>query len=258
MIKKILISLMILSLVLVSLVGAETDTTSKCQISECGPQLGIPNYLCSDEKTTAGPTGRCLQNQDSTCGWEVISCTETIQSGGNSDLDDNKKEIVLEETETTIGEIISSSGIIHEVSVTSVGEKKVISVSGATEQDCKEYQEECDEGDQNLCTKWESNCVKEETTVETKEEGKIYINEKEVKIMPDTASEKAIEVLEMKKEITIELKDVGKTIYSIEGVKDVKIVGLFEKEMLLKTEIDAETGDIISIEKPWWAFLAKE
>jgi eight-cysteine-cluster-containing protein len=26
--------------------------------------------------TTAGPTGRCLRNDDGSCGWEVISCPE--------------------------------------------------------------------------------------------------------------------------------------------------------------------------------------
>ena len=45
-----------------------------CDISECGPQLGMPNYLCADGKTSSGPTGRCLRHEDGTCRWEVISC----------------------------------------------------------------------------------------------------------------------------------------------------------------------------------------
>ena len=76
--------------------------------------------------------------------------------------------------------------------------------------------------------------------------------------MPDTASEKAIAVLEMKKGVEIVLKDTGKPFYEIKGKKDSKLFRIFNKEMEVKTEIDAETGEIISVKKPWWAFLASE
>jgi hypothetical protein len=39
----------------------------------CGPALGMPNYLCPDGKTVAGPTGACLDTGTG-CGWEVVSC----------------------------------------------------------------------------------------------------------------------------------------------------------------------------------------
>lgn len=45
-----------------------------CPVSACGPQLGMPNRLCEDGVTTAGPTGRCLRTTDGECGWEVVSC----------------------------------------------------------------------------------------------------------------------------------------------------------------------------------------
>ena len=48
--------------------------TVLCDEAECGPQLGMPNILCPDGVTVAGPTGRCLRQADGTCGWEVISC----------------------------------------------------------------------------------------------------------------------------------------------------------------------------------------
>ncbi len=38
----------------------------------CGPALGLPNYLCPDGKTVAGP-GPCV-DQGGKCGWEIISC----------------------------------------------------------------------------------------------------------------------------------------------------------------------------------------
>lgn len=45
-----------------------------CQVADCGPALGMPNTLCPDGKTMAGPTGKCLPSGWGTCGWEVISC----------------------------------------------------------------------------------------------------------------------------------------------------------------------------------------
>src|SRR3989344_9274407 len=55
----------------------ESNTTqTACEPSDCGPQLGMPNYLCPDGKTTAGPTGRCLRNSDGTRGWEGNNCQD--------------------------------------------------------------------------------------------------------------------------------------------------------------------------------------
>lgn len=39
----------------------------------CGPALLMPNTLCDDGVTVAGPTGNCL-DYGGQCGWEVISC----------------------------------------------------------------------------------------------------------------------------------------------------------------------------------------
>jgi hypothetical protein len=47
-----------------------------CEAGACGPVLGEPNYTCSDG-TIAGPTGRCVLNQDGTCGWEIVACPVT-------------------------------------------------------------------------------------------------------------------------------------------------------------------------------------
>jgi hypothetical protein len=45
-----------------------------CLDGACGPALGMPNYLCDDGVTIAGPTGSCLRGADGICGWEVIAC----------------------------------------------------------------------------------------------------------------------------------------------------------------------------------------
>jgi len=44
-----------------------------CDIADCGPPLGMPNYMCEDG-TWAGPTGRCLRSADGGCGWEIRDC----------------------------------------------------------------------------------------------------------------------------------------------------------------------------------------
>lgn len=125
---------------------------------------------------------------------------------------------------------------------------------------CDEYLRNCKLGDNEACKKRELNCDRK-VVAKTKEileikENKIFINEKEVKIMPDTASEKAIRVLKLKKDVEIELKDTGKLLYEIIGEKEVKILGFIKAKMRIKIDVNAETGEIEKIKKPWWSFLA--
>ncbi len=111
-------------------------------------------------------------------------------------------------------------------------------------------------------------------TAETDAEGKTKLTtklkngqEKEIKIMPDTASQRALERLKLKvcspeNNCTIQLKDVGsgnseKVAYEVQIERHSKILGIFEKKMQVSAEVDAETGDV-KIHKPWWAFLATE
>ena len=54
-----------------------------CGPSDCGPAPAMPNTLCSDGKTVAGPTGKCLpapttsSTSTAKCAWEVLTCPET-------------------------------------------------------------------------------------------------------------------------------------------------------------------------------------
>ncbi len=87
-----------------------------------------------------------------------------------------------------------------------------------------------------------------------------------IKIMPDRAAAKAVERLKAKcieRNCTVELKEfkVGnKSIagYEVETEKDSKLLLIFSKKIKVRAVVDAETGDIIYLKKPWWAFLAKE
>lgn len=49
-----------------------------CDPAECGPAPGMPNKLCPDGKTVAGPTGKCLPTASGKCGWEVVSCPTVV------------------------------------------------------------------------------------------------------------------------------------------------------------------------------------
>ncbi|UCD03946.1 MAG: hypothetical protein JSW73_05410 [Candidatus Woesearchaeota archaeon] len=90
----------------------------------------------------------------------------------------------------------------------------------------------------------------------------------EIKVMPNVASEKAIERLRLKacnseNNCAIELKEVGsgqqvKAAYEVKAQKEAKILGLFKIRMRVQGQIDAENGEVIQIKKPWWSFLATE
>lgn len=87
----------------------------------------------------------------------------------------------------------------------------------------------------------------------------------EIKVMPDTASEKALERLRLKmcENCTLELKEVGegnktRMAYEMNAQKDSKFLGIFNSKMNVQAQVDAETGEVIKSKKPWWAFLASE
>jgi hypothetical protein len=90
----------------------------------------------------------------------------------------------------------------------------------------------------------------------------------EIKVMPDTASETALQRLGLKvcspeRNCTITLKEVGtgnqtRAAYEVQIERHARILGLFQTKMQLRSQIDAENGELISIGRPWWSFLATE
>jgi hypothetical protein len=90
----------------------------------------------------------------------------------------------------------------------------------------------------------------------------------EIKVMPDAASEKAMEQLRLKNCVesegcSLELKEVGegegaKLAYEVKTQRQSKVFGLFGKTMNVEAQVDAETGEVLRTGKPWWAFLASE
>jgi hypothetical protein len=92
--------------------------------------------------------------------------------------------------------------------------------------------------------------------------------EAEIKIMPGVASEKALERLRLKvcnsdNNCIIELKEVGSAkdsqlAYELQAERHARILAMFKVKMQVKAQVDAETGELIRVKKPWWAFLATE
>jgi len=90
----------------------------------------------------------------------------------------------------------------------------------------------------------------------------------EIKVMPNTASERALERLRLKvcseeQGCNIELKEVGsgeqtKLAYELKTQRQSKVFGLFKAKMQVQAQVDAENGEVIKVKKPWWAFLASE
>ncbi len=90
----------------------------------------------------------------------------------------------------------------------------------------------------------------------------------EIKVMPNTASERAIERLQLKvcnseNGCSIELKEVGsgeqvKAAYEVQAQKEARVLAMFKTKMQVKAQVDAENGEVIQAKKPWWAFIATE
>ncbi|MEM0230707.1 MAG: hypothetical protein QXT20_00690 [Candidatus Woesearchaeota archaeon] len=88
----------------------------------------------------------------------------------------------------------------------------------------------------------------------------------EIKVMPDVASERALERLRLKvcsaeNNCTIELKEVGsgnRTIaaYEVQVERHARILGIFQAKVQEKVQVDAENGEVVKVQKPWWSFLA--
>lgn len=87
-VHRVLVSAGVVALVACGVVTGEpikpAAQAQTCDAGSCGPAPMIASYQCPDG-TLAGPTGRCILNQDGTCGWEIIACP--ITDSGPSDAD---------------------------------------------------------------------------------------------------------------------------------------------------------------------------
>jgi len=92
-------------------------------------------------------------------------------------------------------------------------------------------------------------------------QSKLFMNtptgEKPINILPEDAINEAKGIAETPEIKKVELKvESGKPIYSVKGIKQEKLFFIIPVSMEIETKIDAETRDVISINKPWWDFLS--
>ncbi len=88
----------------------------------------------------------------------------------------------------------------------------------------------------------------------------------EIKIMPDTASQTALQRLNLRnctEDCSIELKEANigdqvRAVYNFQAQRNSKVFGIFNARMQVQAQVDAESGEVLQVNKPWWAFLAVE
>jgi len=86
----------------------------------------------------------------------------------------------------------------------------------------------------------------------------------EIKIMPNLAYQTALEKLTSENysisNYTVELKEVGsgnetRLIYKIQAKTPAKLFGFVKTKVKVSTNIDAETGEVLDVQKSWWSFF---
>lgn len=82
--------------------------------------------------------------------------------------------------------------------------------------------------------------------------------EKGVLITIEAASQKAVEQVKLSSVQETKQKEVdGKPVYEVVGTASRRLFFFIPVSFSVKTVVDAKTGDIEKIEKPWWSFLAR-
>ncbi len=87
--------------------------------------------------------------------------------------------------------------------------------------------------------------------------------EQDIIILPDEALQTALAELETTNNFAFELKenvegDLRTVVFSARASKPGKFLGIFNTNIDLETLIDAETGEVIKTNRPWWTFLVTQ
>ena len=193
--------------------------------------------------TTSLPPGEVLSEQDRN------SNTWSCPAGCICNEDSNQDIVCPSESEPTITTQVQSGTSSQDTSGTSNPEEtsttSTISLS-KTGTDKTSIQS----GNVEVVTSEKVSVTNSKLVMET-----LSGSTKEINVMPEEVSA----ILGTSSIATTELKEESeKAIYSVSGTKSAKVIAIFPVEMNIQAKVSAETGEIISIEKPWWSFLAKE
>ncbi|MBU2616010.1 MAG: hypothetical protein KKC19_02810 [Nanoarchaeota archaeon] len=119
----------------------------------------------------------------------------------------------------------------------------------------------------------EENIIKTELEVESdfnEEESDIMVKTIDgqrhaIKVLPERVREIARERLRLREEsssnLTLEevMRDgVPKVVYKLDSEHPGRFLGIFKTALKAETQIDPKTGEVLNVNKPWWAFLVNE
>ena len=111
-------------------------------------------------------------------------------------------------------------------------------------------------------TEISSNGVAATTTEKIEiSEGKMKVAGSPVSLMPGGAAQKAAQANGNQVVQSISIKaqgPAGAPVYVVEGKRQAKILGIIPVEIGTTTKIDAQTEQVVSVEKPWWSILLTE
>jgi len=225
------------------IVGSST-MKGRCVQNNC-PQIAAP--ICDEGmkfETFTGANG-CLEGKcvstDSTTTSGGTSSTKTCQVGcicnrGTITCPNEQQSTITTEIQTTS---VGGTSTQDETSTSTISISKT-GTGGTSIQS----------GDVEVITSENVSVINSKLTMQTSTG-----STKEIKVMPNEVSvilgTSSIETNELKEESE-------KAVYSVTGTKKGKIIAVFPVEMKISAKVDAETGSVISIEKPWWSFLTKE
>lgn len=209
----------------------------------------------------------------------LIGSSESENSVNSQDFDSTsdkkeKSEIKLEDEESDIivKKKIKIGKSDDEKNKIKIEERKKIIDENGNLREIKlkiEIAEKDGEVERKLKIESKNKEIEVNTKLEIKEEFKNNIttikvklstgNESELKVLPDKALEIIKEKLETRN-FTVELKEVKhknipKVVYHIKANKTGRFLGIFKMIQKIESNIDAETGNIIDVNVPWWAFL---
>jgi len=207
------------------------ETQNKCNPCLEGTTPSLINSIWQCLLTGPGPAADCPES--CVCDRDAISCPSEDEAVTVIIQDRSKRD------EDSFDERISSSGGGGSGVKGSI-EEMVISI-GKTSSGTSLKQ-----GDIEVTTTQKLNVMESKVYLETSS------GTEEIKVLPEeVASKTTIQSID---EIEI-TEENGKAVYSISGSKEGKFIFIIPISIKITQKISAETGEIISTEKPWWSFL---
>ena len=87
-------------------------------------------------------------------------------------------------------------------------------------------------------------------------------NSANIDVLPERVRELVRERLRLHNDSNISLKlrerihnNIPRVVYNVETNENGKFLGIFKIAMRANGEVDAETGEVLEVNRPWWAFL---